>query len=209
MDVTQAFIKRRQIKEFKQDVFPEKSLINSLLEKTYELVPSKQNLMPYQILILGPDKKKDKKILFDLAEGDYTRVTHLLAPYVLIYTSRLSFPNDSVLKKMDRGVLANQSCDPTAYHLGEAQADQSLEVGMHSTILSALCIEEGIDVSFIKCFPRWGGSGQLTIEKEMWSKLEYVKDPPLMIVCLGYHKYIPDKKEYEDKPDFDEINLWI
>ena len=46
MDIEQLLDSRRQIRVFDDINIPDYSLIQSLLEKTHKLVPSKQNLMP-------------------------------------------------------------------------------------------------------------------------------------------------------------------
>ena len=46
-----------QTKKWRTDKIPEKDLIDSLLKKTFEIVPSKQSLVPYKIIVLGPDSK--------------------------------------------------------------------------------------------------------------------------------------------------------
>ena len=65
MDAEQLFDSRRQIRRFNHIDIPDKTLIQHLLEKTWRLVPSKQQLMPYKVLVLGPDRKKEKEIIFD------------------------------------------------------------------------------------------------------------------------------------------------
>ena len=65
--ITDVYKKRVQTFIFNNDV-PEKELINSLLEKTYELVPSKQNIIPYKVVVWGPeyDKKELRRSLSDV-----------------------------------------------------------------------------------------------------------------------------------------------
>ena len=47
MSIEETFKKRFQARRFLKDKIPDKELIKSLLEKTFELVPSKQSLVPY------------------------------------------------------------------------------------------------------------------------------------------------------------------
>jgi len=97
--------KRKQINIFRDDIYPEKELIENLLEKTHKLVPSKQNLMPYQVLVLGPDQAEAKTKLYKLASNIHdsdSYVTNtpynlqLLAPYVLLFTQRLALPANQI-----------------------------------------------------------------------------------------------------------------
>ena len=62
MNIEQLFESRQQVKRFNHIKIPDKTLIQSLLEKTWRLVPSKQQLMPYKVHILGPKCAKEKEI---------------------------------------------------------------------------------------------------------------------------------------------------
>ena len=59
------YAKRGRSNRFK-DESPAPELIHELIYKTYKLVASKQNLMPYRIHVLGPDCKKYKEELYKL-----------------------------------------------------------------------------------------------------------------------------------------------
>ena len=68
----QDFEGRHQTRYFDHEKIPSKELIEKVLHKTHELVPSKQNLMPYVVKILGPEHKKIKMHMYELAsEVDY------------------------------------------------------------------------------------------------------------------------------------------
>ena len=104
--VEDVYKKRRQIRYF-SDKVPPKELVDDLLHKTYELVPSKQNLMPYKIHVIGPDQKVEKEKLYYLSTkaGSNTMTNYQVdAPYNLIFTMRLAFPNGHVigLSKLNR-----------------------------------------------------------------------------------------------------------
>ena len=62
MDIEQLLDSRRQVRVFDDVKIPDYSVIQSLLDKTHKLVPSKQNLMPYKVIVLGPECKKEKQI---------------------------------------------------------------------------------------------------------------------------------------------------
>ena len=106
MNIEEILDSRRQIKVFDDIKIPDKSLIKNLLDKTHKLVPSKQNLLPYKVHVLGPECKKEKQILYDLSKLNDPEDTHntcSLAPYVLIFTNRLAKPNTAVQRRIDRG----------------------------------------------------------------------------------------------------------
>jgi hypothetical protein len=55
--------KRKNIKFFKQDVFPTKEEINNLLKDAHNLVPQKNNLYQFHIDIYGPEHASEKEQL--------------------------------------------------------------------------------------------------------------------------------------------------
>ena len=52
--------KRRHVRTYKTDKHPPKELIEKLLWKTWKTTPSKNNFMPYNVHVLGPDKANEK-----------------------------------------------------------------------------------------------------------------------------------------------------
>jgi len=56
-------IKRKNIKFFKQDVYPTKEEIQQLLKDAHELVPQKNNLFQFHVDIYGPEHAKEKEQL--------------------------------------------------------------------------------------------------------------------------------------------------
>ena len=81
-NVLEVFSKRRQTKDFKSK-FPEQKIIKQIIQKTFDLVPSKQNLVPYKVTVLGPDNPIEKDILENLTSAaiiDSRKVFHN-APY--------------------------------------------------------------------------------------------------------------------------------
>ena len=195
--------RRKQVEHFKDDVFPEKELVKSLLEKTYKLVPSKQNLMPYEVLVLGPDKIDEKKELFDLskntepAESDFTNSYHnkqLLAPYVLVFTQRLAFPPNLYVQNLIKKGRKYEECDVHNYK--NYKNIPAIEIGMFMLALSCLCVENNIDVSYTACLP---------FKKERFS---FIDEDMYIVMSLGYKKWNRPRK-HENKPNFDEVISWV
>ena len=56
-------VKRKNIKFFKQDVYPSKEEIQQLLNDAHELVPQKNNLFQFHVDIYGPEHTKEKEQL--------------------------------------------------------------------------------------------------------------------------------------------------
>ena len=68
MSIENTLNKRKQIKLFDTENVPNKKLIISLIDKTFELVPSKQSLMPYKVHVLGPEFKDLKERFFNISK---------------------------------------------------------------------------------------------------------------------------------------------
>ena len=211
--IEELFSKRKQINFFRDDLYPKEELIKSLLEKTYEAVPSKQNLMPYEVLVLGPDQAEAKTKLYNLAGKKYYDATNihdsesnftkppqnfqLLAPYVLLFTQRLALPaNKTTMARLRRG-HRYQVCDPEKYK--KAIIIPTIEIGMFMTTLTALCMENNIDVAYTGCLPN---------SETSYKNIEYVNEKVYVAMSLGYEK-IYVKIEDEDKPRLDEVITWI
>ena len=195
--------RRSQVWTFKKDVFPDKQLIENLIKKTYELVPSKQNLMPYEVSILGPDKIDEKRELLYLSqntqseESTFTntyRNFQLLAPYVLLFTQRLAFPPNLRVQKMIKVGREYPECDMKKYK--RIKVVPAIEIGMFMLTLSGLCLENNIDVSYTACLP--------SDEK----RFSFVNENVYVSMSLGY-KQTKEVKNDEDKPSKDEIINWL
>lgn len=200
--------KRKQIRFFRSDVIPERELINSLLEKTFNLVPSKQSLMPYHVHIFGPDKIDEKEKLYYLSSNKHlndgyknTDVnTQLKAPYVLVFTQRLAWPNPMVAKSILNSVNYIE-CDPEKYK--KHMTTPSIEIGMFITILTALCMHNNIEVSYTICLPQGNDN-----YKE--HGLDFTDENVYIAMSLGYKSENRYKKNSGDvKPNINEIITWV
>ena len=199
--------KRKQIRFFRNDVIPERELIDSLLEKTFNLVPSKQSLMPYHVHIFGPDKIDEKEKLYYLSGSihieDSFKDTHyntqLKAPYVLVFTQRLAWPNPMVAKSILNGLNFNQ-CDPATYK--KHKTGPALEVGMFMMILTTLCMANNIDVSCTLCLPQ----ENLKYKEQ---GLNFTDENVIVSMSLGYEKDDTYIKAIDNtKPNIEEVLSW-
>jgi hypothetical protein len=204
MTVEKIFKTRRHTKLYDINSAPDRNLVESLINKTFDLVPSKQNLMPYKLYVLGPDCVKYKEIFFEISKffKGGGQNYNIKAPYVIIFTRRLiKNPNDAVLRKIKLGHTYS-NCDPEKYHLMDK--DAGIEIGMFSEILSALCLEHNIDISYILCFPSRN-------RNKDWEKLSFIEDEPLFSMQLGFKSKLfeYDRHIEETKPSKDEVITWI
>ena len=200
---------KKQIRVYDEDHIPDANLINSIIEKAYNLVPSKQNLVPYKIHVLGPECKEEKKYLYDLTTHTGAKVKHnraVFAPYVLIFTNRIvNDTNEAVLERFEKGHPLQGVCDPNKFMDKGPLIQTSIEIGMYSSILAGLCLENKLGISFLKCFKSWFG---VNSDRGDWIKLPFVRCSPLLIMCIGYKHEQRDwnldhEKEY--KPDINNI----
>ena len=80
----------------------------------------------------------------------------------------------------------------------------AIEIGMFSKILTTLCLENNIDVSYLLCFP--------TKEQDKrWYEFDFLDDEILFSMQLGYksNKFTRNKNKEETKPEKNEIINWL
>ena len=195
--------KRKQVRQYSENKIPNLEDVNKIINKAYDLVASKQSLVPYKITVLGPHKKEEKQELYNLSikndggEGN----ENIFAPYVLCFTNRLvDNPNLSVKRKVAKGHRYDL-LDPEKYRTRGIGV--GVEVGMFSKILTSLCMEYDFDVSYLLCF-----------SDSASQKLSFLDDKLIFSLQIGYQKssgikdkFLKDADEY--KPDITEIVEWL
>ena len=205
MMIENLFSNRNFVKYYKNEL-PNDTLVKDLITKTYDLVPSKQNLVPYSLNVFGPNCVKEKNKILQYTKRDYHKENpniQLLAPYVLIFTTRLAEPNKWVKSLIDKGHMYN-SCDKDKFLSDRTLRDVLLEIGMFSTILTGLCLEQDIDTAYTLC------------QYSKSTEQNLFKGRALFIMSLGYRKYYYTrewKKEQlkqrgEVKPKIEDIIVW-
>jgi len=211
---------RRQVWEYDETVEISNSLIDSLLKDTWEATPSKNNMMPYSLFVLGQDQKKLKEIVYnncvsrDKFLNEKTKIDGkprlspnfsaiLSCSHLLIFTLRLEDnPSGYQRRAMANGARFEATKESTL-EIGKQVA--SVEVGMFITSFSALCLEQGIDISYIGCFFR---------DMEYWKDLPFITRTPLLLVTIGkgkvYRRDINPERFADDlKPNYERIVNFI
>jgi|TARA_B100000073_G_scaffold292103_1_gene255295 hypothetical protein len=230
----QVFEGRHQTRFFDHENIPSKELIEKVLHKAHELVPSKQNLMPYVVKLLGPEHTEIKKDIYELAcEVEYPDVdlrnkkrldkikiyednnfdlnnrfpdgnSQLFAPYLLLLIPRKPLSNSTLAESYKK----MDSWNKDAHRLSPNIA--KVEIGMFSVILTGVAMEEGLNISYTACL-----NGEKLRRKYDWLK-GYVEEPTLAL-SLGYKR--PDvsgiqrnyrrKLKGEDKPEKQSTFEWL
>jgi len=181
-----------QTKKWSKDKIPERDLIDSLLKKTFEIVPSKQSLVPYKVIVLGPDSRL-KKEMKDASLTYFQPAYELDSPYILVITERkITKVNPSVQRR-----IWKKHPYEKILNIGTGLVEKAVEVGMFATIFTELCLEKELSIAYTECFPD-------KINEQF--KDEFMITDPLLILSVGYSnqkRSLKDKEEY--KPDIDEV----
>jgi len=160
MDIASVYKKRFQARRFKKDNIPSKELINSLLEKAFNLISSKQSLVPYKVIVFGPEHTEIKQKLWEASSWHWENkkpqldtkphkaTIQLIAPYLILFADReVNDYNPSTKRKVDKGHPYS------SLKLYGDIPNKSTEVGMFATLLTGLCLEKNLSVSYTLCFP--------------------------------------------------------
>jgi len=233
MSVATTYADRNQTRYFDQNEVPDKELIEKCLLKTHEIVMSKQNLMPYQCHIFGPDDYDIKRRFYELAstveyrdpeKRQFYRMerlekherffdkqkrfpngnSQLFAPWVLVFSPRKPKPNKLVQDYLEGQHEMNYE-DIKNYDSGASK----MEIGMFAALLGGVCVDEGLNVSYTGCI-----NSRALVEEFTWCKSQ-----PAVSVSIGYphtelnERYLYNKVFFknkgEDKPKPEEIFHWM
>ena len=209
-DIWQVLEGRHQTRYYDLEKFPSKELIEKVLHKAHDLVPSKQKLMPYVVKILGPEHKKIKMDMYELASeveypdlnlrnkyrldlvkeyehnniSDNHRWQHgnsqLFAPYILLLVPRKPVQNTKLAETYEKRKIVS-------YDGGKlSNTISNVEIGMFSIILSSVAMEEGLSISYTVCL-----NANKLFKKYDWLKKEEVN--PTIALSLGYER--PDTED--------------
>ncbi len=230
---------RHHVLKYKPDIVPD-NLLNDLLYGAWKITPSKQNCMPYTVSVLGPNKQKEKDIIHNKVVGNHkvwedtglTKDTKAnpkidgeykfnLNPnyHHVRFNSHLLIFSQRVLKEPNR--FYKRAILKEGHYLEQAELDEvkttaesvSFEVGLFVSNLTALCIENKIDVSYCGCYPK---------KENMWKETPYLwydTEKQLAhvhgIMSIGYgayyrHEWLKKVNKTRDdiKPEVDEVVKW-
>jgi len=202
---------------------PKKELIEQILKDAHDLTPSKQNVMPYNVNVLGPNKFEEKQIVYNqviknhykmeddaLAEGKLDKETYWKKinpyyyhikenPYLLVISQRLhKNVNEYYKKEVVMGHYMEQ-CDNDRVKKGSDIDAVAVEVGLFAANLTACAMEYEVDVSYTICFSR---------KMEDWIELPWIEYRPVLLISMGHALKYRGIKPGDTKTPFDEIVKW-
>ena len=209
-DIWQVLEGRHQTRYYDLEKIPSKELIEKVLHKAHDLVPSKQKLMPYVVKILGPEHKKIKMAMYELAsEVEYPDLnlrnkyrldlvkeyernnipdnhwwvhgnSQLFAPYILLLVPRKPVQNTKLAETYEKRKIVSYD----GYKLSKNTSN--VEIGMFSVVLTYVAAEEGLSISYTACL-----NGDKLFKKYDWLKKEEID--PTIALSLGYER--PDTED--------------
>lgn len=191
--------KRQHVYQYDKDNIPTQELIKDLLHKAWQATPSKQNMMPYHVNVLGPTQADYKTKIYNKVVGNDKKMSehnevydpekfklnpdyeHVLEnPYLILFSQRVC--NEDEINAFYKRRIENynhfmEQCDPkwTEDILGTT----GVEIGMFAQNLSSLCLEKDLYFSFCTCF---------NIQRDNWIDIPFVKNTPLLLMSIGYPK---------------------
>ena len=193
--------KRKHVYEYKDNDVPALDTIKDIMHKAWQVTPSKQNIMPYKVSVLGPNSDTTKQKIYNKVvgndqdmsakgfdEGVVTKIRHeinphyrhiLHNPYLVVFSQRVCTDKDInpfYKRQIDKGHFMEQTSEKWVENIKSTTA---FEVGLFAQSFSALCLDQGIDCSFTGCFP-----GRM----EKWKNIDFVEHPVIMLMSLGKAK---------------------
>lgn len=186
--------KRKDVREYDSSAIIPKQLIDSLLQKAWEVTPSKNRFMPYNVHVLGPEHTDYKKSVYQICLGNEryrdnadtdNRYTDWLPQYgnilscshLFIFTVREEdAPNPYQLNAVARGRTFDAMSIDT---INKMYSNICLEVGLFADALSGLCLENDIDVSYSLCFRK---------DLAYWKDVPFINRQPVLLMTAGKGK---------------------
>ena len=227
-EVYSTFSMPRHVVEFdRSKPIIEKKVIDDILKRCYEIIPSKNNIVGWQVHVLGPEHQKYKDIIFRESAKNDTRSNkgsdipdvgaikeeqgiprkqvmykHMTScQYLLIMTQRLAnLASEYQKDAWGRGIFYDPCTEEGLKLSREAIA---LECGFFAYAFRGLAIEKGIDTSF---------TGNFSRSPDVWIELPFVDRRVNLLISVGYGKVyrraiLPITYDYKPSPE--DIIKWV
>jgi hypothetical protein len=214
--------KRKHVYVYKEDDIPDASTIKDIFLKAWQITPSKQNIMPYKVSILGPKSRETKFKIYNkvvgnhvymeeegLKEGAITHVSnkinphykHVLEnPYLVVFSQRVCTDDDInpfYQRQIEQGHFMEQASEKWVDRIKSSTA---VEVGLFAQNVAALCLDKSLDYSFTVCFPG---------DVNKWSDISFVEHPVLLLMSIGkaetYRRDLLVRSDQDYKTSFGNV----
>ena len=211
---------RRFVRRYDNTVDIPESLIDSLLKKTWEVTPSKNNFMPYSVHVIGQGSENQKykdlaylNCLGNEAKADNVDINNIVAErysggylpfysnilscsYLLIFTTRV----ETILSPHQQDAV-KRGRNFEALDVSRLNHSSSFEMGLFVTAFSGMCLENQLNVSLIGCLPS---------NLSKWKDFPFITNQPRMIMTVGKAKSLLKQVRPDDlRPNYDRIVNFI
>lgn len=216
--------KRKHVYEYDMIDVPSHHTMKDLLYRAYKVTPSKQNVMPYRISVLGPECVKAKESIYrkcvknhktmeeygvkkgkiERASGEenphYKHVKY--NPYLLVFSQRVCTMDDISPFYKDQIEKGHYMEQMEESEITRVRASTAVEVGLFASNLGAFCLVKDLYYSFTACF-----QGDI----EIWDDMPFVEHNVLLLMSIGKPKIFrretlaPWRSDQDHKPKFDRI----
>lgn len=221
--IYETFKKYKYAIEYNQSEVISDDVIDSMLKKTWEVTPSKNNFIPYKIHVIGPKHQSLKDLVYKKCLNNESMIDevsdvesiryHTVKPnfanilscsHLFIFTQRVETQFNALQQlSISRGCCYEQT-DETK--LESAAVNARIEIGLFCSIFAGICFENNIDIAHTLCF-----SDRLS----SWSEPEFkfIDKTPLLLMTVGkglrYRQDQPNTTEMIRKPDYSRIVNFI
>jgi hypothetical protein len=206
--------KYRYIMEYDTEDVPDLHLIKQSLYEAWNTTPSKQNFMPYNIFVLGPEDKKIKELIYykalvreyftnsdryDIDESDPVEIEKAMlkhrttvqyinfktAPYIVICTQRVETKSNPF----------NQSLTDRGWNFEQTDASWQNDPKAKNRAQGLMFLEVGMFVQSFSNLCLMHGidvsyTRCLPVTMDFWSEPEFsfLENPPQFIMTIGKGK---------------------
>jgi hypothetical protein len=209
---------RKHVREYNSTESVPISLIDSMLKQSWEVTPSKNNFMPYNIHVIGPDQLHYKEDIYRACVKNEEEINklnpnlcdHRLNPnymnilscsHLLLFTVRVEDQPNEFQKIQIKNGIYYESVDKKS--IDSITDTISLEVGLFANTFSGICLENDIDTSYTMCFSK---------NLDDWIDFSFVKNTPILIMTVGkgklYRQDVANKEGWAKldlKPEYNRI----
>ena len=223
--------KRHHVRRYTDEI-PPRYVVEHALWQAWKTTPSKNNAMPYKVIVYGPEQVEKKKAIHAMVHGNHDAAEHraiergqadkteggapnpfyehmMYNPYCICIHAQPREANDFYKNQIEKGMFFDQAWPERVDNFIDTSA---IEVGMFLQNLTTYLLEKKIDVSYTSCFFR-------DIKKWHKAGLTEADYRPICLMSLGFSKmyrkddpYIKRSNEIgrkDIKPEYKDMIKWV